>query len=361
MTELEAMTRALSLALKGWGRVAPNPMVGAVLLKEGAVVGEGYHAEFGGPHAEVAALAAGPDPAGTTCVVNLEPCAHYGKTPPCAEALIAARVRRVVIAVRDPHPDAAGGVEALRQAGIEVDLGVGREAAAGLNASFLWSLRRAELPFVALKIATSLDGFLADAQGRSRWISGPEARDYVHWLRAGFDAIGVGRRTADTDDPQLTVRGPLEPRVPPRRVVFTRSGPVRPDLRLVRTAEEVPTIVVTDPGAQSGTERALRGTGVQVIGAPGLRAALGKLRTLGIRSLLIEGGASLAVALLGQNLVDRLHWIQAPFLLGSGTSAFGPREPIAIDAAKPWAVRERRALGRDTLLVVDRELCLPGS
>ena len=361
MDESAAMDRALALALKGWGRVSPNPLVGAVLLKDGVVVGEGYHAEFGGPHAEVAALASCPDPAGTTCVVNLDPCAHFGKTPPCTQALIAARVRRVVIALPDPNPEAAGGVGALRKAGIEVEVGVGREAAAALNAPFLWSLRRPELPFVALKLATSADGFLADARGRSQWISGTDARDYVHWLRAGFDAIGVGRATAETDDPQLTVRGSIVPRVPPRRVVFARSGSLRPDLHLIRTANEVSTIIVTDSEAQATAERGLAGTAAQVIAAQGLKASLVKLRTKGIRSLLIEGGATLAGALLEEGLVDRLYWIQAPMLLGSGKTAFGSRSPVGLDSAMPWAVTERRALGRDTLLVMDRELCLQAS
>jgi diaminohydroxyphosphoribosylaminopyrimidine deaminase/5-amino-6-(5-phosphoribosylamino)uracil reductase len=249
--------------------------------------------------------------------------------------LIAARVRRVVIALPDPNPDAAGGVKALRQAGIEVEVGVGREAAAALNAPFLWGLRRPELPFVALKIATSVDGFMATAGGGPQWISGSEARDYVHWLRAGFDAIGVGRQTAEADDPQLTVRGPLVPRVPPHRVVFTRLGNVRPDLKMMRTASAIPTIV-------------------QVIDNQGLKASLVKLRTKGIRSLLIEGGPTLAAALLADGLVDRLYWIQAPTKLGSGKTPFGRGAPS-------WPVTERRPLGRDTLLVMDRELCLPGS
>ena len=346
MTELRAMERALALALRGWGRVAPNPLVGAVLLRDGIVVGEGFHAEFGGPHAEVAALAACPEPAGTTCVVNLDPCTHFGKTPPCVDALIVAKVRRVVIALPDPNPVSAGGADALRRAGIAVDLGVAKEAAAALNAPFLWSVRRPERPFVALKIATSADGFMTDGSGRPQWISGPEARDYVHGLRAGFDAIGVGRLTAETDDPQLTVRGPLVPRVPPSRVVFTRSG-VRADLDVIRTAGEVPTIVVTGPGRQPGIGEA------QVIVAEGLKDSLVKLRAKGIRSLLIEGGATLAQALLEDALVDRLYAIRAPSPLGSGKG-------VNLDRAKSWAVTERRTLGGDTLLVMDRELCLQG-
>ena len=361
MNEMEAMDRALALALKGWGRVSPNPLVGAVLLRDGQVVGEGCHAEFGGPHAEVAALASCPDPRGTTCVVTLEPFAHHGKTPPCAEALISAGVRRVVVAVRDPHPEARGGVEVLRRAGVEIDVGCRRDAAAALNAPFLWGVARPDRPFVVLKIATSLDGFIADAEGRSQWISGDEAREYVHWLRAGFDAIGVGRRTADADDPQLTARGAVTPRVPPRRIIFARSGRVREDLQLVRTAREVPTIVVTSPHLRDQTAGRLSGAGVQVVGAEGVTAALHALRALGVSSILVEGGSTFAAELLAQDLVDRLYQIQAPLWLGTGMPAFGPRDPVLLEPARQWVVTERRALGRDSLLVVDRELCLPAS
>jgi diaminohydroxyphosphoribosylaminopyrimidine deaminase/5-amino-6-(5-phosphoribosylamino)uracil reductase len=361
MNDHEAMDRALALASRGWGRVSPNPLVGAVLLRDGQVIAEGHHAEFGAPHAEAAALAACSDPRGATCVVNLEPCAHHGKTPPCADALIAAGVRRVVMALADPHPEAGGGRKVLERAGVRVETGVRREAAAALNAAFLWGQVRPGRPFVALKMATSLDGFIADAQGRSRWISGPEAQDFVHWLRAGFDAIGVGRRTADTDDPQLTVRGPLTPRVPPRRVVFARSGRVREDLTLVRTASEVPTIVVTTPEYRHTTQDRLRDTGVQVIEGNSVTDALATLRGMGIGSILVEGGSTIAAQLLAHELVDRLYWVQAPLWLGSGMPAFGPRDAVDLNGATPWVVTERRSLGRDSLLVVDRELCLLGS
>ncbi|HLB36253.1 MAG TPA: bifunctional diaminohydroxyphosphoribosylaminopyrimidine deaminase/5-amino-6-(5-phosphoribosylamino)uracil reductase RibD [Gemmatimonadales bacterium] len=361
MNEVEAMDRALALALKGWGRVSPNPLVGAVLLKDGQVVGEGYHAEFGGPHAEAAALASCADPTGSTCVVTLEPCAHRGKTPPCTGALISAGVRRVVMALRDPNPEAGGGVEVLRRAGVGVEVGCRQEIAAALNAPFLWSVARPDRPFVALKIAASLDGFIADAQGRSQWISGEEAREYAHWLRAGFDAIGVGRRTADADDPQLTARGVVTPRVPPRRVVFARSGRVREDLRLVRTARDVPTIVVTSPEVRDRTAGRLSGTGAQVVGAEGVTAALRALRDLSIGSMLVEGGSTIAAELLAQDLVDRFYLIQAPVWLGSGMPAFGPRDAVPLESARQWVVTERGALGRDSLLVVDRQLCLPAS
>src|SRR5688500_1184460 len=237
------MTRALELARRGWGRVHPSPMVGAVLLEDGNVIGEGHHAEFGGPHAEAVALAAaGTRAFGATVVVTLEPCAHTGKQPPCADALIRAGVRRVVAAMRDPNPVAAGGADRLRGAGIEVELGLLGEEACVQNAAFLHAFRGADRPYVALKLATTLDGRIADARGRSRWISGAEARDFVHWLRAGFDAVGTGGRTAAVDDPALTVRGPVSPRILPRRVVFDQSLRLGPESRLVQTAGDVGTV-----------------------------------------------------------------------------------------------------------------------
>lgn len=361
MNETVAMTHALALARRGWGRVAPNPMVGAVLLRDGAIVGEGYHAAFGGPHAEAAALAACDDPRGATCVVTLEPCAHHGKTPPCADALIEAGVARVVAALRDPHQAAGGGLARLGAAGVEVEIGVCAADAAALNAPFLWSVVRPERPFVAVKVATSLDGYLADTHGRSRWLSGPEARAWVHWLRAGFDAIAVGRETAERDDPELTVRGDIVPRVPPARVVFTRSGRLSRELRVVRTARDLPTYVLTAPEVQAETAQHLAGTGVTVIGADGPKQALIALRATGIRSLLVEGGGALIGGLLERDLVDRVCWVQTPRWLGRGVPAFGARSAVALDVAGAWTVVERRSLGADTLLVVDRELCLPAS
>src|SRR5439155_16629281 len=172
----DVMRRALSLALRGWGRVAPNPLVGAVVLQGDEVVAEGWHAEYGGPHAEVHALrAAGERARGATLVVNLEPCAHQGKTPPCTDAIRAAGIRRVVAAVRDPDPDARGGLEVLQRAGVDVDIGCLAEEAAALNAAFLATRLQTGRPFVALKLATSIDGRIADSRGRSQWLSGTEA------------------------------------------------------------------------------------------------------------------------------------------------------------------------------------------
>jgi diaminohydroxyphosphoribosylaminopyrimidine deaminase/5-amino-6-(5-phosphoribosylamino)uracil reductase len=334
-------------------------MVGAVLLRHGEIAGEGCHCEYGGAHAEVQALSACEDPAGTTCVVTLEPCCHYGKTPPCTQRLLEAGVRRVVYAVSDPSEHAGGGGELLRSAGVDVESGLEAGAAAALNAAFLWSTVRQNRPFVALKLAASLDGYVADSSGKSQWISSPEAREYVHWLRAGFDAIAVGRGTAEVDDPQLTVRGALAPRVTPTRVVFGQSGQLSGDLQLVRTARDVPTVFITGLAAAERAAELLRDSGVEVIAADNLQEALAALRAKGVRSLLAEGGAKLAGALLDADVVDRFCWIQSPILLGSGVQALGPRLAVPLAAAHRWVPTERKSLGDSNLLVVDRELCLP--
>lgn len=349
------MGHALALAWRGWGRVAPNPLVGAVVLRDGQLVGEGWHAEYGARHAEPQALdMAGARARGATLVATLEPCAHHGKQPPCIDAIRAAGVRRVVVAVADPNPVASGGLAALRAAGIEAEVGLREAEAAAQNAAFLHGHRGTGRPYVALKLATSLDGRIADAAGRSRWVSGAEAREWVQWLRAGFDALAVGGRTARCDDPRLTVRGPVTPRRPPLRVVVSRRGDVAPDATLVRTAREVPTAVLVT-GAPAPPLDALAHTGVQVIAAVGLAAGLAELGRRGVGSVLVEGGGRLAGALLSAGLVDRLYWVQSPCWLGDdGVPAVAGVTGTPIADAPRWRVVERRALGEDTLLVVDR-------
>src|SRR5688572_22118674 len=223
--DLTHMRRALSLAHLGWGRTAPNPMVGAVVVRDDVVVGEGYHAEFGGPHAEVAALRqAGERARGATVYVTLEPCSHHGKTPPCAEALVAAGVKRCVAAIEDPDPRVSGrGLATLRDAGIAVETGVLADRARDLNAGFLTRVTKGR-PLVALKLATSLDGRIATRAGESRWITGEEARAYGHRLRATHDAIAVGSGTVLADDPELTCRIPGLEHRSPVRLVFDRRG-----------------------------------------------------------------------------------------------------------------------------------------
>jgi len=356
MTERDAMARAIELAWRGWGRVQPNPLVGAVVLADGENVGEGWHAEYGGSHAEPTALAAaGARARGATIVSTLEPCTHQGKQPPCTDAILAAGVRRVVAAVADPNAVAAGGAERLRARGLEVELGLLADQAEAQNASFLHGVRNPSRPYVALKLATTIDGRIADANGHSRWLSEQPARDFVQWLRAGFDAVAVGGVTAREDDPSLTVRGPLQPRVPPVRVVFAADGDVPVTLKLVRTARQVPTLVVTSPTAPPTRLAPLQAAGVRVVGAAPLGEALRRLREQGIGSLLVEGGGRLAGALLAEDLVDRYYWVQTPLWLGaSAVPAVAGLPTVALGDARRWRVTERRALGDDTLLVLDR-------
>jgi diaminohydroxyphosphoribosylaminopyrimidine deaminase/5-amino-6-(5-phosphoribosylamino)uracil reductase len=345
------MRRALSLARRGWGHTAPNPLVGAVVAHGDVVVGEGYHARYGGDHAEVAALRAAGDRArGATVYVTLEPCSHFGKTPPCVDALIAAGVARVVVAVRDPNPAAAGGLERLRQAGIAVAHGVEREQAWELNAPFFHALQSAR-PWVTLKLAVSIDGAIADAHGRSQWITGPRSRRYAHRLRAGHDAVAVGIGTVLADDPSLTVRGVRAPRLAPRRVVFDRGLRLPLDARLVQSAREVPTMIVTeatDPVRAAALER----MGVEIVRAASMPDALVQLRARDIRSMLVEGGARLGGALLEHASVDRLIIFRAPLLLGAGAlQAFAYAPPVGLGGAPRFPIVEQRRFGDDAMTV----------
>jgi diaminohydroxyphosphoribosylaminopyrimidine deaminase/5-amino-6-(5-phosphoribosylamino)uracil reductase len=344
------MRRALLLARRGWGRTAPNPMVGAVVVRDAQVVGEGWHAEYGGPHAEAMALAAAGERArGAEVFVTLEPCAHHGKTPPCVDALVSAGVARVIVAVRDPNPLAGGGIAKLRAAGIAVTEGVEREAAAELNAPFLFAHTVTDRPFVTLKLALSLDGALAPADRTQRWLTGEAARKYVHRLRANADAVGVGIGTAIADDPALTVRYGRRPRVAPVRVVFDRDFRLPPTHQLVRTAKKVPTWVLG--GAVPEPARPLERSGVRLIPSDELPSQLKLLREAGIRHLLAEGGAGVASALMAGGFVDRLIIFHAPVLLGAGAlHPFGAVSPGS-GAPESWRVMERREFGDDLMTV----------
>lgn len=345
------MRRALLLARRGWGRTAPNPMVGAVVVRDGVVVAEGWHAEYGGPHAEAAALTKAGDRArGADVYVTLEPCAHHGKTPPCVDALIAAGVARVIVAVNDPDPLARGGIAKLRAAGIAVTEQVELEAAAELNAPFLFAHADGSRPFMTLKLALSLDGGIAPADRTQRWLTGEAARKHVHRLRANADAVAVGIGTALADDPALTVRHGRRPRVAPVRVVFDRDLRLPATGQLARTSRKVSTWVVGDAAApESGP--ALERAGVRVLQAHGLPAQLKALREAGIRHLLVEGGAGLAGALMHGGFVDRLVIFQAPVLLGAGAlPPFGAVSPGS-GAPGSWRVTERRAFGDDLMTI----------
>lgn len=352
------MLRALELAERGWGRVSPNPMVGAVVVRDGETVGEGWHTEFGAPHAEVEALrAAGERARGATLYVTLEPCSHHGKTPPCTDTIALARIARVVYASPDPHDMAGGGATRLADAGIEMLAGVEEQRARDLNAPFfhVHGAEERTRPWVEMKLALSLDGRVADLTGRSAWITSEPARDEVHRLRAGRDAIGVGIGTAVADDPLLTVRGAVQPRRPPVRVVFDRSLRLPATGRLASTAGGSPVWVLTEAGADPAAESALQDVGVRVLRSSGLTDGLRALRAEGIQSLLVEGGARIASALLGAQLVDRLTLFYAPILLGpEGASPFAELSSPAIEEAGRWRRIRTEAFGPDTLVSLQR-------
>ena len=317
------MRAALALARRGLGNVWPNPAVGCVLVKDGRVVSRGWTQPGGRPHAETEALArAGAAALGATAYVTLEPCCHWGKTPPCAEALIAAGVKRVVAAVQDPNPIAGGGLTRLRKAGIAVELGTEAAEAAEINAGFFQRVRLGR-PLVTLKLATSLDGRIATANGTSRWITGSPARERAHLLRATHDAIMVGTGTAIADDPELTCRLPGLAQRSPVRIVLDRQLRMPRAARMFAEAGRIPTWVLTLASGDRARQQALRDAGVTVIEAPpdeagriDLTAALGHLGERGLTRLLVEGGGHLAAALLRLGLVDRLAWFHAPLLLG---------------------------------------------
>ncbi|MBC7790072.1 MAG: bifunctional diaminohydroxyphosphoribosylaminopyrimidine deaminase/5-amino-6-(5-phosphoribosylamino)uracil reductase RibD [Anaerolineae bacterium] len=345
------MRRALELALRGWGQTAPNPMVGAVVVSDGKVVGEGYHARFGGAHAEVSALAeAGERARGSTVYVTLEPCAHSGKTPPCTDALIASGVARVVCATLDPNPVAAGGMARLAERRIAVAESVEEKSARELNAPFFHAFRSTR-PWITVKLAISLDGAIADAHGNSRWITGEESRRQVHHLRAGQDAIAVGIGTAIADDPSLTVREAPAPRVAPLRVVFDRRARLPLTSELARTARIIPTVVIAE-SADASRVATLENAGVVVLRAATLAEGLDELGRLQVRSVLVEGGARLAGALLDAALVDRLVIFQAPVILGSGAiGAFAQTSSAVLTTASRFSIVEQRTFGDDSMTV----------
>jgi diaminohydroxyphosphoribosylaminopyrimidine deaminase/5-amino-6-(5-phosphoribosylamino)uracil reductase len=358
--DLAAMQAALALAHRGLGAVWPNPSVGCVIVKDGHVVGRGSTRPGGRPHGETEALTrAGPASRGATAYVTLEPCSHWGKTPPCADALIAAGLRRVVIALEDPDPRVAGaGIERLRAAGIAVEVGLCAAKAAELNAGFLQRVRLGR-PLVTLKLATSLDGRIATAAGESRWITGPPARERAHLLRATHDAILVGTATVLADDPQLTCRLPGLAARSPVRVVLDRQLRIPPSARLIAEARQVPTWVVTLASADPDRQKALAEAGALVIAAEpdatgliGLDIALRLLGDRGLTRLLVEGGGRLAAALLRAGLVDRLVWLHAPILLGGdGVPAVAELNFIALTEAPGFERLSSETVGEDVLTV----------
>jgi diaminohydroxyphosphoribosylaminopyrimidine deaminase/5-amino-6-(5-phosphoribosylamino)uracil reductase len=357
------MARALELATRGLGLTSPNPAVGAVLVRDQALVGEGAHLRAGGPHAEVTALAqAGEAARGATCYVTLEPCSHHGRTPPCAEALIAAGVARVVAACRDPNPLVDGrGLAALAAAGIAVTAGVGEAEARALNRALFTRVTTGR-PHVTLKAAMTLDGKIAAWDGASRWITGEAARREGHRLRFLADAILVGIGTVLHDDPALTVRLPEAPPKEPLRVVVDSRLRTPPTAQILRVGTAARTIVagtVPEPRRRAET---LRGLGARVLALPrapesrrvSLPALLAELAELEVVAVLAEGGAEIGAGLLDAGLVDRVAFFVAPRLLG-GRSAPGPLGGLGRalkDAVNLTGVTHRQ-IGEDLLIEGD--------
>jgi diaminohydroxyphosphoribosylaminopyrimidine deaminase/5-amino-6-(5-phosphoribosylamino)uracil reductase len=371
------MARAVALAEGGRGTTSPNPMVGAVLVLDGRVVGEGFHRAPGEPHAEVAALAAaGPAAAGATCYVTLEPCAHQGRTPPCADALLQAGVTRVVAALPDPDRRVDGaGLARLRAAGVAVTVGVGVDAAAEQNAAYL-THRRLGRPRVTLKAAASLDGKVAAPDGSSQWITGPAARADAHRLRAEADAVAVGAGTALADDPRLTARLHRPTGAPPwgspdpsgylarqpLRVLVDAAGRVGAGGHLFDGA--APTLVATTPAAPAAAVEAWKAAGAEVLVCPDapvgsggrgvdLAALAAALATRGVLELLVEGGPRLHAGFWAAGLADRLVWYLAPLVIG-GDGAPGLLRgggAPTLTAARPLRIASVDRLGADLRVV----------
>jgi diaminohydroxyphosphoribosylaminopyrimidine deaminase/5-amino-6-(5-phosphoribosylamino)uracil reductase len=356
VTDRRWMRLALRLANRGQGQVAPNPSVGCVLVRDNRIVGRGWTQPGGRPHAEAVALAqAGSGAAGSTAYVTLEPCSHHGKTPPCADALIAAGVIRVVAAIQDPDVRVDGhGLERLRAAGLAVTVGVCAELAGATLAGFIRRVHDGR-PLVTLKLAASIDSRIATRDGESQWITGEPARRLVHLMRARHDAILTGTGTVLADDPLLTCRLPgLDQRSPVRVVLDSRLvTPLKS--ALASSARDIKTVIITTAAASDASATALRGEGVEIVRVAetkdarvGLDAALRALGDIGITSILVESGGSLATSFLSAGLVDRLVWFRAPVVIGGdGRAAVEPLEVATLAAAPRFERIDVFTVGED--------------
>lgn len=358
--DLIFMKRALRLAGRGTGLTHPNPMVGAVVVRDGKIIGEGWHRGPGRPHAEVEALReAGSGAKGATMFVTLEPCDHYGQTPPCTEAILKAGISRVVVACQDPNPIVNGkGIRRLEAGGVDVATGTGRAEAQELNRAFFHFICRRE-PYVTLKVASTLDGRIADASGRSRWITGDQARREVHRLRSQADAVLVGSGTVLSDDPMLTVRG-LGKSPNPLRVVLDPEIRTPVEARIVHSASEGKTVLVTAPGTDERKRAVLEDKGVRLLTLP-LREGrfswddLGPaLLELGVLHLLVEGGSATSTWFLAQSVVRRIEFFLAMKFLGAdGLASIGALGGRSLDESPEFRLLRCRTVGKDVRITAD--------
>jgi diaminohydroxyphosphoribosylaminopyrimidine deaminase/5-amino-6-(5-phosphoribosylamino)uracil reductase len=352
---MKYMKRALTLARKGIGRTSPNPAVGCIIVKKGAVIGEGWHKKAGGPHAETHALEmAGAAAKGSDVYVTLEPCCHTGKTPPCCDALIKAGVKRVIVGMSDPNPQVSGGgIAALQQAGIETSCGVLKDACQAINLPFIKQITTG-IPYVTYKCAMTLDGNIATITGESRWISCEDSRKHVHRMRSRMDAVMVGVDTVIADNPQLTVRH-VRGRNPLRIIVDTR----------LRTPESV--IVLSDPHStktiiattETNPKVHLRylkqGATIivceQLDGRVSMKDLLQKLGAMGVQSILLEGGSHLAGDLLQHDLIDELVFFVAPKIIGNnGFAPFTLQDITSMDQAIRLNFTDMQRSGADLII-----------
>jgi diaminohydroxyphosphoribosylaminopyrimidine deaminase/5-amino-6-(5-phosphoribosylamino)uracil reductase len=353
------MQMALELAAKGRGATSPNPMVGAVLVKAGRVVGQGYHEAVGRAHAEVNAIAdAGGQAAGATMYVTLEPCNHTGRTPPCTDAVLGAGISRVVVAMADPNPDVAGGgIERLRQSGVAVTTGVLEVEATRLNAAFV-TFVRTRRPWVVLKWAATLDGRIATRTGHSRWVTGVAARREGHLLRNSLDAILVGVGTVIADDPRLTARLDGQAARDPLRIVLDTHLRTPLDARLLRLDSQAQTLIICADDAPADRRRALLDAGVEVASAPvrdgriDLDALVAFLGARGITSVLIEGGSRVIASALSAGIVNRAVLFYAPKIMGGddGFPVCRGRGPDTMDGCLRLVDWQVRRCGDDLLV-----------
>lgn len=365
------MARAVELARRGAGWTSPNPLVGAVIVRDGRIIGEGWHHRFGGPHAEREALAAcSESPAGATAYVTLEPCCHTGKTPPCTEALIEAGIARVVVGVLDPNPLVAGrGNEALRRAGIEVAVGVLEPSCRAVNEPFLHAMEQRR-PLVIAKYAMTLDGKVATREGLSRWVAGEVARRRVHEDRHRHAGVMVGIGTALADDPLLTCRLDGREVSQPARVVVDAAARLPLESQLVRTASEAPVIVAVAEGALLARRNALAERGCAVVAVPAREGRVDPRilmellwQRFSLDSLIVEGGPTLLGSLFDEGLVDRVQAYIAPKIFG-GLEALGPVAGRGVgDPADAPVLSEvsLQMMGGDVLLEGRLQPCLPVS
>jgi diaminohydroxyphosphoribosylaminopyrimidine deaminase/5-amino-6-(5-phosphoribosylamino)uracil reductase len=348
----------IEIAKKGEGSVSPNPLVGCVIIKDNRIIGAGYHQKFGEEHAEINAINSSAESLeGSTLYVNLEPCSHFGKTPPCVDRIIKEKIKRVVIGTLDINPLVSGnGVKALKKAGIEVKVGILEKECIELN-KFFFKFITNKLPYVTLKAAQTLDGMIADKNNYSEWISSSESRKYVHWLRARYDAVLIGSETARIDNPKLTVRM-VEGRNP-YRVVLDSSLKLKSDLNLFKINSDNKTIVITSEKNKSKLKKInqLEKLGVKVLfvkldaqGRMQLKSVLKEIAKLQISSILVEGGSKIYSSFLKQKLFDDIFLFVSPKILGNGLKIFSELKSNKLSDSAKLNIRRTQKIGDDLLI-----------